>query len=101
MKKTIEEINEKISKGKAAVMNAEEIIGLLEKEGINAEIFSSLATDEINVEMIAAGASEVTMYLITGERHCKPYTEGFLVQSSERFMRRCFSPYFYFILSYP
>jgi uncharacterized protein (DUF39 family) len=32
MKKTTEEINEKISEGRAVVMNAEETIGLLEKE---------------------------------------------------------------------
>jgi aspartate kinase/aspartokinase/homoserine dehydrogenase 1 len=42
--------------------------GLLEKEGISAEIFSSLSRERINVEMIATGASEVTMYFIIDRR---------------------------------
>ncbi len=34
MNKTITEINEKIRKGQAVVVNAEEIIGIVEKKGI-------------------------------------------------------------------
>jgi len=38
--------------------------GLLKKHGIAARIFSAVSRKEINVEMISAGASEVTIYFI-------------------------------------
>lgn len=38
--------------------------GLLQKHGIAARIFSAVSKEQINVQMISAGASEVTMYFI-------------------------------------
>ncbi|MCS7175074.1 aspartate kinase [Pseudothermotoga sp.] len=38
--------------------------GLLQKHGIAAKIFSAVSKEQINVQMISAGASEVTMYFI-------------------------------------
>ncbi|MDD1743853.1 MAG: homocysteine biosynthesis protein, partial [Methanomassiliicoccales archaeon] len=43
MKRTYEEINEKIKKGDAVVMTAEEIIGVVERDGIEK------ATNEVDV----------------------------------------------------
>lgn len=38
--------------------------GLLQRHGIAARIFSAVSKERINVQMISAGASEVTMYFI-------------------------------------
>lgn len=38
--------------------------GLLQRHGIAARIFSAVSRERINVQMISAGASEVTMYFI-------------------------------------
>lgn len=46
--------------------------GILNRHGIAARVFSAVADKSINIEMIAAGASEVAYYFLVKERFLKP-----------------------------
>ena len=46
MAKTYKEINEKIKNGHAVVVTAEEIIGIVEKEGINKDVLEKDLSNE-------------------------------------------------------
>jgi len=46
--------------------------GLLKRRGVAAKIFSSVARENINVEMISSGASEVAAYFIVHEKDLEP-----------------------------
>jgi aspartate kinase/aspartokinase/homoserine dehydrogenase 1 len=56
----IDEISYKIDKALIALVGH----GMLDKHGIAAKVFSVLADNGINVEMISAGSNEVSFYLI-------------------------------------
>ncbi|AEH50619.1 aspartate kinase [Pseudothermotoga thermarum] len=56
----IEEINYKTDISLIAVVGN----GILQKHGIAARVFTAVSKKNINVEMISAGASDVTMYFI-------------------------------------
>ncbi len=56
----IEEIHYKTDISLIAVVGN----GILQKHGIAARVFSSVSRKDVNVEMISAGASDVTMYFI-------------------------------------
>jgi aspartate kinase len=45
--------------------------GLLNRKGVAARVFSAVAEEGVNVEMISSGASEVAYYFIVKEDHLK------------------------------
>ncbi|AMW33221.1 aspartate kinase [Fervidobacterium changbaicum] len=65
--KEIEDISYRTDKALVAVVG----YGLLDTHGIAAKVFGALAKSEINVDMISAGASEVSMYFLVDSQNVK------------------------------